>query len=533
MKKIAFLVMALTLISKFTGFFREVVLGYFYGATDISDAYNISITIPRTIFRFAGSALKAAFIPLYIRIQKEHGEGHANRFTNNILNIVFLFATLIVIVTLLFPEQVVFVFASGFEGEVLDTTVTFIRITVFSLYFVSFVSVFKPFLHTKDNYTIPAIIGLPMNIMIIAGIAISSQFDPVYMAVGYLIAMLSQAVLMLPFVLKNKFFYRFQLEIKDKHVKMFFLMIVPILISVGVADINKIVAQNIASNIGEGAVSAMNYAKRLNGFIQGIIFLGITTAMFPLISRMASKQDIKGLKKTLRESVNLAVILVLPASIGALLFAREIVSLVFERGAFDERAVAMTTSALFFFAFGFLAKGLKQVFKRAFFSLGDTKTPLVNAIITITVVTSLSLLSYFFTDLGVGGLALAQSLSAIVTALFLMYLLRRKIGRLGYKNMLTVFIKVLIASIIMGIVARVAYYYATIHVPLPQDLLTIGAIALGAGVYGGLIFFMRIEDVDILVDTFKSKFKKIFGKNGADGEVDEEETPYDSIDFDE
>ena len=511
MKKIILLLMVLTIISKITGFLREVVLSYFFGADDITDAYFVAQTIPKTMFRFIGKGIAAAFIPIYMRMRKERGEAAAHHFTNQVLNLGFVFSTIIVVATVLFPEALIFLFASGLEGAQRDTAILFTRIIVFATYFMTMRHVFKGFSHTNDTYWAPALMGLPMNAVIITSIYLASNNDSTWLAYGYVIAAASQMVLLLPVVFKHRFKYAFTFSLKDDKIKLFMITVVPIMLSVGVSDINAIISQNLASQFAQGSISALKYAKRLNSFVTGIIITAVTTAMFPLISRMAAHKNIKGLKKVLRESVNLSMLILLPAAIGGMLFAYEIVDLVFGRGQFDETAINMAGSVLFFLVLALPFSGIKKTFQRAFFALGDTKTPLINTVLSVTLKLIFALAFFFFTELEIAGLALATFITSALTTMVLMWLLRQKIGALGLKNMLTTFIKVASAAVLMGLIARGLFDYVLVPLsarfPLRfiDEIITVIAIGIGMGVYGVIVLMLRIDEVDIVVDLVKRK----------------------------
>ncbi|MGB4312462.1 MAG: lipid II flippase MurJ, partial [Natronincolaceae bacterium] len=129
MKKTALLIVVITILSKFVGFGREMVLAYFYGASSISDAYLISMTIPTTIFAFISGAIASVFIPMYTQIEAELGVKEADKYTNNLVNILLLICTVLILFGLIFTEQLVKVFALGFEGEILDLAVSFTRVS--------------------------------------------------------------------------------------------------------------------------------------------------------------------------------------------------------------------------------------------------------------------------------------------------------------------------------------------------------------------------------------------------------------------
>ncbi|MFY9440980.1 MAG: lipid II flippase MurJ, partial [Tepidanaerobacteraceae bacterium] len=135
MKKTALLLMIITIVSKIVGFGREITLSYFYGASNISDAFLISLTIPNVIFSFIGVGISTGYIPLYSEIEQKQGGKEGYRYTNNLVNILLIICTGIIFFGYLFTNQIVKVFASGFEGDTLALAVRFTRISLLGIYF--------------------------------------------------------------------------------------------------------------------------------------------------------------------------------------------------------------------------------------------------------------------------------------------------------------------------------------------------------------------------------------------------------------
>jgi len=500
MKKTALIVMIITIISKIFGFGREVALSYVYGASNISDAYIISITIPGVIFSFIAAGLGAGYIPMYSRIQKNRGEIEADNFTNNIINVLLLICTIIVFLSLLFTRQIVQIFASGFTGETLFLAVTFTRITLLAIYFTGLVSILSGYLQIKGNYIAPALVGIPLSFFVVLSIIFSSYTSLLVLPLGYVIAIAAQVLLVIPY--KHEYRYKFSLQLMDKHIVEMGYMIIPIIIGVSVNQINMLVDRTLASRIAVGGISAINYAERLNGFIQGIFVISIATVLYPTLSKMAAEKNMIGLKKYLSGAITGVNILVLPATVGSMIFAVPIISLLFGRGAFDEHALDMTSYALFFYSVGMTAFGLRNILSRAFYSMEDTKSPMVNGSIgmMLNIILNFILSKY----LGIGGLALATSIAAIVTTTLLFISLHKKIGPFGMKQISISFLKILFASLVMGGLAKLSFNYLTSS--LSQNLSLLIAIGVGALSYFVIIYFMKIEDVDMIVGAIKKKF---------------------------
>lgn len=272
-------------------------------------------------------------------------------------------------------------------------------------------------------------------------------------------------------------------------------------LGVSVDQINVLVDRTIASTLIVGGISALNYANRLNTFIQGIFVMSIATVMYPLISKMVTDKDIDGLKRTLSESIFGINILIVPITVGAVIFSSPLVSLIFGRGAFDEQANILTSSALLFYSIGMLGFGLREILSRVFYSMQDTKTPMINAAIGMIINILLNLILSRL--LGIGGLALATSIAAIVTTFLLFMNLRKKIGPFGMKQISISFLKILFASSIMGLFAKLSFNYLTVS--LSQNLSLLLAIGVGAVSYFVTIYFLKIEDVDVIIGAIKKK----------------------------
>lgn len=503
MNKTAILLMLLTIFSKIFGFARDIILSYFYGASSISDAYLISTTIPIVIFSFVGVGISTGYIPMYSKVENKRGVNEANRFTNNLVNTLLIVCTVLVIIGLVFTTPLVKLFASGFEGETLMMAIKFTRISIVGIYFSTLIFIYSGFLQIKGNYVIPALIAFPMNIITILSIVISVKTNTVVLAIGTIVASASQLVFILPFVYKEGYRYKSILDIKDRYIKSMAYTAIPVILGTSVNQINTLVDRTLASSLAVGGISALNYANKLDGFVQGIFVMSLTTVMYPVISKMAAEKNMDGLKKAVSEAIGSVNLLVIPTTVGTMIFAGPIVNLLFGRGAFNAGAVNMTASALFYYSIGMVGFGLRNVLARAFYSLQDTKTPAINAAIAMVMNIVLNLILSKF--LGIGGLALATSISAIVCTGLLFINLRKKLGAFGVKNIVNSFVKILFSSLVMGIAAKLSYEGLLNRIN--GNIALIVAVGIGALVYFVMIYFMKIDEVDKMLGSVKRKFK--------------------------
>ena len=501
MKKTVVILMLLTILSKILGFGRDIFLSYFYGASNISDIYLISLTIPTVIIAILGKGISAGFVPMYTRIEQRDGIEEANQYTNNVINFVILFCTLIFILGLVFTESIVKLFASGFTGETLDLTITFSRITLIGVYFIGLNYVYTAYLQIKGVFVIPTLMGLPANILMIASIFLSIHTNIYTLSIGSLIALFSQFLLLLIFGYKSNYRYKYNLDYKDEKIRKMFILALPAILGTSVAQINLLIDRSLASQIVVGGITALKYSSTLSGVIIGIFVLSISSVLYPKISKICAENKMEELKSVLSSATGAINLLVIPAIVGLLIFAEPFVELLFGRGQFDSKAIAMTSSALFFYAIGLIGLSHREILTNTFYSLQDTKTPMINAATAmgLNIVLNFVLSSF----LGISGLALATSISAIFCTILLLINLRRKIGHLGLKNMAYTFIKILFASLAMGGISKLIYDFLLNELGLIFSLMI--SICSGALVYFILIYYMKIKEIDLVIIELRNK----------------------------
>lgn len=503
MKKTMLLLMISGFLIKILGFIKEIVLANYYGASNISDAYLISLTIPTVIFSFLGVAISTTYIPMYNKLVSEDGEQAAHNFTSDLVNVLFLVTSIIVVIVVLFTNPIVKIFASGFTGDTLELAIELTNLSIFSIYFLAMGNVFIPFLQVNNKFIIPSLIGIPLNLALIFSIIVSSYFGTKILACGKILGVMLQFIMLVPLIYKIGYKHKFRFKIRDKHVIQAMMLALPVMLGTSVNQINVLVDRTIASQVATGGISILNYANRVNLLVNSILILPIITVIYPRISKQVSENNMVGVIENIKSSFNLIFLLVLPVSIGLFIFSEPIVSLLFSRGAFDMSAELMTSQSLFFYSFGIVGVNMREIISRVFYAMQDTKTPMINATIGVVINIVLNIILSKF--LGIGGLALATSISAIITTILLSYGLHKKIGDFGRKQLTSSFLKIITASIVMGIISKISYTY--LSKIIIQNYSLIISIALGAISYFLIIYFMKIEDADKIFALVRKKIK--------------------------
>lgn len=503
MKKSAAILMILTGITTIVAFARELILAYFYGASYITDAYLISLIIPQTLVAFLGAAIGSIYIPMYRNIEYKISIRRADEFTSNILNFLFLICTLIVLLVYTFTPYFIKIFAIGFTGQTFELAIKFTRISIIAIYFSIILNLIGNYLQVKNKFGAFGIISLPLNIIIIISILLSVKYNLYILSIGSVVGAILQLLLILPSIKKAGFQYSFNLNKKDIYIKKFISLSIPVILGVSVYQINTIVGQAIASQVVEGGISALSYASRVNALVFGLFAVPVATVMYPMISKMSAENKIKELKEIVSKAFISVMLLVLPATLGSMVLAEPIVRLLFGRGVFDNQDIHMTASALFFYSLGMIGVSLREILYRTYYSFQDTRTPLINAVIAMVLNIILSII--LSKQMGIAGIALANSVTSILCAILLFVNLRKKLGNFFLKDLFKTPFKIIVTSIMMGYFTMIVYKILINF--LNFNIVVILSIILGGIFYVLLINLMKIKEFDEVVLLIKKKLK--------------------------
>lgn len=502
--------MLATIIAKVLGFGRELVLAAVYGASMYSDAYLTAMNIPVVLFTIIGTTLGTVLIPMYFEVNNDLGEKKALNFTNNVFNIVIAMCIVLAMLGFIFTEELVKVFAMGFEGQTLKVSIDFTRITIIGIVFTGLSYVMTAYLQIKNNFTVPGLISVPKNIIIIVSIILSVKYNPYIMIWGTLIGIATEFLFQFPFAIKSGYKYQPYINMKDKYIKKMSWLIGPVLIGVAVNQINTMVDRTLASTLVEGSISALNYANKLNGFVMAMFITSVAAVIYPMLSKLSSEENKEKFISSVVQSINSVILLVIPISIGAIVLATPIVKLLFQRGEFDVRATSMTAIALIMYSIGMVAFGLRDILGKVFYALQDTKTPMINGAMAMimNIVLNIILVKY----LQLAGLALATSISAIVCIFLLFGSLKKKIGYFGQDKIIKTMIKSILSAVVMGIVTYFIYNMISnlLGVGFIKEVISlVVSVGIGAVTYAILVVLLKVEEINIITSMMKKKLNKV------------------------
>lgn len=504
----------LTILSKIIGFIRDMVLVSIYGASMTTDVYITSMRIPTTLFSIVTSALATTFIPKFYDIYNNKGKKESLNFTNNLINITLILSIILGMVAFIFAAPLVKVFAINFTGEKLDLAIKFTRILAFTILFLGINDILTCWLQIKENYNIPILMGIPYNIVIISSIIISSKWKVEVLAIGSFLAIMSKLIFQLIYAYKTGYRYKLYINLKDENIKEIIILLMPVLIGVGVGQLNSIIDSSLASTLGDGIITILNSASKLDEILSGLFITTIISIMYPVFSKLSNDKESEEFIITIRRTINIIIIIMIPIIVGVIILAVPIVRVLFERGKFDSNSTILTAQAMRCYALGILAAGIGSVISRIFYSLKDTKTPMING--TITIITNIVLNLIFIRYLGYIGLALATSLSYFVKLVLSFKKLKEKVNYFQQDLILKTFLKSFVAASIMGLVVCLTYNLLRAMLVLDTTISVLILIIegiIGGGIYTSTILKMNIEEVDTIFNKVKCRFIRLFKLN--------------------
>ncbi|MCL2559134.1 MAG: murein biosynthesis integral membrane protein MurJ [Turicibacter sp.] len=505
MNFVIIMLIVLTFVSRIMGLGREIALAYFYGISDISDAYLMSIAIPTIIVTFVIVSLATSYVPAYQNLEEDAVTKKA--FTNKVMGLTCTICLLILVVSYFFMPQIAPLFVSGFDAPTMALTVVLTRITIFAVFFMGMNQILQSFMQVKEKVLLASLSGLPFNIIAILFIVVSVHTSVEMLAIGTVIALGIQCLYLLILAHRQGFKLKPQFDLKDATIRNLIVLTLPIILSNTALQIGIMIDKNLASRFGAGAISALAYATRTTTAISGIFVTSILVVTFPKIAKQSAVGDMPQLKDSLAESIVGMGLFIIPVIAAVLLFAQPVITLLFGRGAFDTEAILLTSSLLFFYIFFLFGDGMTQLLSRVFFSLGDSKTPMIVSVVTVVINVVLNFV--FIALIGIIGLALATSVSAMIGLALLFVLLRRKIGSLRLRDTVISLNKIVGASVLMAYGAYFVYQYLE---DFNATLALLVAAVFGIGIYGVLLVFLRIREVNNLLAIAISKIRNRWKK---------------------
>ncbi len=413
-----------TMMSRFLGLARDIVLANLLGAEGRADIFLLAQKIPNFLRRLFGEgAFATAFVPVFSEYHEKRTKEETVLLLSKVSGTLGGFLFLITMVGVIVPQLLMGIFGYGFyhtDPEKFFRASELLRITFPYIFFISLVAMYSAVMNTLNKFALPAFAPVLLNLSIIGMalfVAPHMEHANVALAWGIFIAGVLQLLLFFPFLWKAGYLPRPQWAWKDSSVQRIFKLMLPVIFGASVSQINLLIDSQIASFLEEGSISWLYYSDRMLEFPLGIFGIAIATVLLPTLSKYFAKNDMQHFSGTLDWGLRMVLMIGIPAAIGLLWLAEPIMISVFQHGAFDAHDSFKAGQSLQAYSLGLIAFMMVKVFLTGFYSRQDPKTPVKIGI--IAVVSNIVLNLVLFKPFGHVGLAIATSISAFINAILL------------------------------------------------------------------------------------------------------------------
>ena len=511
--KASLFMMAMTLLSRVLGLVKNMAIAYLFGTTATVDAFWLALTVP-AIFAYLFTTGADNYIPIYSKNLVQDGEKKAWEAGNIILTLYLGLIVMGLIVGILSAPLLVEVLAPGFQASVRHLTVLLIWVMMGMSFFLGLSSLGKVVLYNEEKFYAPVLGGVFNNLVILTVMILFYKRWGIFAAAaGISLGASCQVLVQLPqlWKLRRRFALRFKL--KHKAVKDWFKLTFPLYLGRAGSELNSAVDKIFASFLPVGAISALSYGFLIVEMPITVFSLSLLNALFPRLSREASREDSDGSREIMQKSLRIITIFLLPAMLAMVLLRKSIVKIIFEHGAFSSKSSEMTALAILFYGMGLLAFGLNDVllfgFNAHHNNMDSMKIGWVRVLVNIVLNAAL------VTTLGLAGLALATTLSGYIKLGLLLVVYQHKYGRIFNNDWWPWFGKIVLATLFMS--ATILFYQIALH-----SLLDAGSFWLQMGYLSGgltlaaIVFFMaaigfQIEELISVKEFTKTQLKLKIG----------------------
>lgn len=455
--KAAWLIAVVTIISKCIGFIRDITIAKYYGASLVSDSYFYAYTIPALsiiLLGGVGGPFHSAAVSVFTKMipsVKEKTTPELNKLFNTFLVGTFLMFFVLALLCFCFSEQIMgLILQSADKPELISLAAFHLRIMSPIIVIGGIVGIFYGVLVSYREFMLPNMAPILMSGVIILVITlVHNDSTGKMLATATLIGACCQLVYQLPKIRQLGFRFKPNFDFKSEKFKQICELLFPAILSSTIGQLYVYIDMFFASSLVVGAWTAIGYSNRIFQFPVGILVTAFLVPLFPIFSTLVGKKEFEQVKTYFNKGVGVLFFAAFPIMVLIFTVGYDGIRLIFERGAFDERAVTMVTQALTFLAFAILPYVFRDSITRIYYSFNDSKTPFMTALFCIGLKIFLNWLFVFNLKIGqgIGGITLSTSLVTLCNATLLGLLVSRKI-KMNYRELFRNFGKMLISAVL-------------------------------------------------------------------------------------
>ncbi|MGC1619303.1 MAG: murein biosynthesis integral membrane protein MurJ [Candidatus Acidiferrum sp.] len=503
--KSASIISMVTVVSRVLGYLRDQRITLLLGTSPMADAYVLAYRIPNLFRRLvAEGSMTASFIPVFTTYMSEKSKEEVWEFANKLFWTLALVVAVITVLGMIFSPAVVHLFAGSNVAGI--KAIELNRIVFPYLFFISLAALAMGILNCFHLFGLPAATPVVLNIAtILFTFAVFRKYfqDPATaIVVGILVGGVLQLLILVPKLVQKGMKFDFGISFSHPGIRNVARLMLPRLFGIGIGQINLFIDTRFAtaSLMPEGSLASLYVADRVMELVLGGYAIAVATAILPMMSHQAAAKDFESLKKTLAFSVRIVAFITVPAALGLMILREPIIRVLFQHGQFVAESTKLTARALLYYAIGLPALATVKLVVPAFYSTGDTKTPVIVASISLilNIILNIVFLEFFFRRVQNGGPALATAIASFFDFFALFTIFRLRHGAMGTWEVLTSFSKIALCASLMGVACWFANYYTafTVHSRfLVQLLVFAGMIAGATALYLGLAWLFRCHEI--------------------------------------
>jgi putative peptidoglycan lipid II flippase len=492
-----------TAASRVAGLVREVVAAGYYGVYGPMSAFTIAFQVPNLIRAlFADAALQPAFVPVFTELIGKKAYREAFRLASTLLLLVTMVLGAITALFVLLAPVIMPVFAPGFEGEILDLTVTLSQVLFPILILLGISGIVVGILNSYDRFGAFAISPLFWNLTIIVVLVVVEPLfhgrDRIYAyAIAILVGTLVQLLIPAWDLRHTPFRFSWSLDWRHPGVRRVLLLMLPVTISLGLINFNLLINSFFGSLVSDQAPAAIDKAFRIYQLPQGIFSVAIATVLFPTLARFANAGEIDNLRATMANGMRQILFVLVPAAAAILALSEPMIRLVYQRGEFTPADTTVVATALFWFAFSLPTNGLYLLQTRTFFSLQRPwqATGLATIDLVVSALAALALYSPF----GVGGIVAGTGIGTTVAVVAQAVILRRKFGGLELRRLTSTTVRITVAAAALAGVGWLVWDVLdqALGRGLAGQIVSLGSgLAVGLAAYLAVAKLLRVAELE-------------------------------------
>ncbi len=506
--------------SRVLGLLREQICAALFGGGGAMDAFTAAFRIPNLLRdMFAEGALSTAFVTTFSKTIAREGDKAAWRLANKVATMTVLVLGALCILGMVFSTELVGILAPGFSAEKAARTAVLTRIMFPFILLVSLAALVMGVLNAKSIFGRPAMASSFFNVgSILGGVGLGWLFDPTFgpraligLAIGTLIGGALQLAVQLPPLGRLGYRFRPDMNWRDPGVVAILMLMGPAVIAASSTQFNVLVNSMFASTLGDGAIFWLAIAFRLMQLPLGLFGVALGTVTLPLLSRLVIAGEMNAFRGELSRALRLMFVLTIPSTIGLMILAEPIISVLYQHGKFDAHQTTEAAGALRYYALGLAGYAALKVLVNAFYALDRRKTPMAVSFLAV----GLNLLfNWIFTfRLGWGHRGLAFSTGCVATCNFLLLylLMHRHLGSLESRKMFATLVKVGLAGAALAAVCAASSRWLladwATQALWSKSLELIVTIAVAGGAFAACAALLKVRELDAVFKAFKRRLR--------------------------